>query len=38
VALNQQGRDWIDADRKRIASNALVGLLLLGPLAHFYYE
>jgi protein Mpv17 len=38
LELKQKARSWRDADRPRIAKNALVGLLLLGPLAHFYYD
>jgi len=38
IELKQQSRSWRDANRLRIVKNALVGLLLLGPLAHFYYE
>lgn len=38
LELKRKASSWRDADRPRIARNALVGLLLLGPLAHFYYD
>jgi protein Mpv17 len=38
LELKQKASSWREADRPRIVKNALVGLLLLGPLAHFYYD
>lgn len=37
-SLQRDGRSWLDADRGRLGRATLVGLVLLGPLAHFYYE
>jgi len=37
-ALQASGRSWLDADRTRLGRATIVGLVLLGPLAHFYYE
>jgi len=38
VQLRKEGRVWLDADRARLLRSTAVGLVLLGPLAHFYYE
>jgi len=38
VELGKSGDTWADADPMRVLRSALVGLVLLGPLAHFYYE
>ena len=37
-SLQKEGRSWLDADRQRLGRATVVGLFLLGPLAHFYYE
>ena len=36
--LKNSGREWLDFDRARLFRSTMVGLLFLGPLAHFYYE
>lgn len=36
--LQQSGKSWLDADRPRLFRATAVGLVLLGPLAHFYYD
>ena len=38
VELSKRGASWLDADRPRLARSLAVGLLLLGPLAHNYYD
>ena len=37
-SLQKQGKSWLDADRSRLLRSTAVGLVLLGPLAHFYYD
>lgn len=37
-SLAKVGKSWLDVDRPRILRSTAVGLVLLGPLAHFYYD
>lgn len=37
-ALNKEDKSWLDIDRPRLFRSTAVGLVLLGPLAHFYYD
>ena len=37
-SLSKEGKSWLDADRPRLFRSTVVGLFLLGPLAHFYYD
>jgi len=37
-SLTKEGRSWLDVDRARLFRATAVGTVLLGPLAHFYYD
>jgi len=37
-SLQKEDKSWLDADRTRLLRATVVGFVLLGPLAHFYYD